>query len=353
MKNVELVHGKCGICGGTIGKDWAGENPSLGTSCRTCGMKSLRPRVFGKDHLELHVTKQAVFDPLFGTHSYYFDFAGTKVMVNGKIGSIRSTQGDCSWVNFEGGKEWGDPIKDLGYQNLIQIYKENGGETKPPTPNLREHKPQAVQLLDKPIFPVLVHKKDGQIQHIELEKPLRGGIDLGMATMFHAFCNTFVRFRFGLAQNLCCEGGFVGRNFEVRNFMQGFSNSRIGVSVRHKSMLNQQGVVVDLKDFKTLVFTQSLIDESVDRERQRVRNDRTTILVENPSVDLVLSTWATTLETLMRYDWRDVPFKTVEEIWECYCTMQSVLLNIMAPDVLEAALKYAKSANMKHFGQSY
>jgi hypothetical protein len=353
MKNVELVRGKCGICGGPIGKDWAGENPSLGTSCRNCGMKSTRPRVFRKDHLELNVAKQVVFDPLFGNHSYHFDFAGTKVMVNGKVGAIRSTQGDCSWVNFEGGTEWGDPIKDLGYQDLVRIHVENGGEMKPPTLNLREHKPQAVALLDKPIFPIFVHKENGQIQLIELDQPFREGLNSQMATMFHSFCNTFVRYRFGLAQNLCFEGGFIGRNFEVRNFMSGFSNSKVGVSVRHESMINQVGLVDDVKDFETLVFMQNLIDMSVGKEQQRIGKDRTTVLVENPSADLILSTWATTLETLMRYDWLKVPFSTEEEIWECYCTMQDVLLNIMAPEVLEAILKYARSWNMRHFGQSY
>lgn len=353
MRNIKLEKGKCGACGGPISVDWAGENPSLGTKCKDCSFKKPEPQVFGKDDIDLHVEKGIVFDPLAGKYEYYFEWSGTKIMVNGKEGIIRSTQGDCSWVKFDDKNDFGEPIKELGYRDLLQIYKEAGGETEPPVLDLPEHIPTPAALLDKPIFQVTVERSEnGRISHIILGERYQN-VPLPMARMFHAFCNAFVRFKFGLAQNLCCEGGFMGRGFEVRNSMQGFSNSQIMISVSYSSMMDQCGKIATLDDIKHYSMLQGLIDMTVSQEESRVKNDRSKILIEKPSPDLILSTWAKTMETLMRYDWTQEDFDTVGDVWSCYCKMQDVLVNVIDSDTLQQALEFAQGHTHQHCGQSY
>ncbi|MBI2021230.1 hypothetical protein HYS99_01815 [Candidatus Giovannonibacteria bacterium] len=351
MKNVELVKGRCALCRGPIDEKWT-EHPSLGTKCRDCSYKNPEPQVFGPENLEICVKKQVSFDPLFGVYDYYFEWAGTKVSINGKIGIVRSTQADCAWVIFDDTKRsFGEPIDELGYWDIFQIYKEAGGETEPPTLDLPEHIPQAVPLMEKPLIPLEIQKdRHDRIQNVSLrDSELRNcflGTDL--VQMFQAFCNTYVRFRFGLAQNLCCEGGFVGRNFEVRNSM-----GCLGISIDYSSSYDDINSVQSAEGLKTLAVTQELIDMTIEKEEKRIKKDRSKILVLNPSSELILSTWVTTLETLLKYDWRSQKYETIEDIWQCHCRIQDILLNIMPADILQEVLAFAKNNRAVHYGQSF
>jgi hypothetical protein len=139
LKSVTMAYGVCPICGGPISEDWAGKNPCLGTTCRNCADKS--SNIFAPENIEFCYQRYNKNNP----------FRGTKVMVNGQIGTIISTQGNCSWVSFPevDGKFAGIPrtehthpdlissselvIKGLGYWNLYDIHMASFS-TKPTIP---------------------------------------------------------------------------------------------------------------------------------------------------------------------------------------------------------------------------
>lgn len=358
LKNVELFQGKCAICRGPISKDWAGEKPSLGTKCRACSYKQPELHVFGPENVEIHVNKQIVFDPLFGTYKYHFDWAGTRFMLNGRAAIVHHTQADLAWFNYEDDDSkhsFGNAVNDLGYWDVLRIYKETGGETNPPALNLPDYTPTAIKLLDEPIIPVTIEKDDNEhIRSVRLGEMFTHYPKLPMSSMFHAFCNTFVRFKFGLSQNLCCEGGFMGRNFEVRNSMSGFANSMVSIHLTHTgSHIEQWGVIENVEQLRAAVLTQTFINMDLDQEEERIRNDRSKVLVENPSPDLVMSTWAFLMETLMRYDWTKVQYKTIDDVWQCFCRMQDVLVNVIPADVCKEILNFAQNKRHVHYGQSF
>ncbi len=98
MKNVTLVKGRCPKCNNGLDPKWCGINPTLGTVCRAC-KEEAHPqpaRVFGPENFEF----AAVVKSTRGRKPE-INFAGTKVMVNGRVGRIVITYGDASVVDFE------------------------------------------------------------------------------------------------------------------------------------------------------------------------------------------------------------------------------------------------------------
>ena len=351
MKNVELIKGKCAICRGPIDKQWAGENPSLGTMCRNCSDK--RDEVFGLENVEIVVQKHLRFDPLLGVHEYHFDWRGSRIMVNGKVGTIISPQADGDFVRFEGEKtrSLGTFIKGVGYWDLLRIYKAAGGETEPPALDFGSYTPTKAELLDEPILVVKVEMDNGNIHNIQV-----GNRSTGFGRMFaptelpnlstlHAFANLYVRYKFGLVHNYCAEGGFLGNDFEVRN-AEMFTGD-VGLSVRMNRLADDFRYVNTPEDFHRLAVKEGLVGMIAEREQSRPG------VIKDASAHEVLSTWVNVMETLLRYDWREFTFETVEDVWKHYCRMQDVLLNIMSVDELTEALAYVRKGKMTHCGSSY
>lgn len=93
MKNLTLTRGRCANC-----NDKIDGNRALGTVCAPCREDAhpLRVRVFGPENFEF----AAVVKSTRGRKPE-INFAGTKVMVNGRVGRIVITYGDASVVDFE------------------------------------------------------------------------------------------------------------------------------------------------------------------------------------------------------------------------------------------------------------
>ncbi len=99
MKNVTLVKSRCAKCNDRLDPKWCGVNPTLGTVCQECTEEAhpRRARVFTTENFEFKAAVEAVHGV-----KPTIDFTGTKVMVNGKVGTIVFTYGDCSVVDFDG-----------------------------------------------------------------------------------------------------------------------------------------------------------------------------------------------------------------------------------------------------------
>jgi hypothetical protein len=352
MENVTLVQGECSMCGAEIPESWADKNPPLGTTCQDCWGE--RKWLFGVENISFQVSVTESFDPVFDIHEYHFDFKGTTVMVNDKVGTIWSTQGDLSWVHFEDDEErsTGTPIKGLGYEELLRSYEATGAVVKPPATNFEPHQPEKVDLLEKPILAVHVRiNDDGNVSLIEVgsHSPHGGFIggrsELQIIPMLHAFCNLYVRYKFGLALNLVMEGGFLGKDFEVRN--AGVMTGGCGLKVRMNRVINDLRSVTDEDSFRTLAKTELLVANVIAHEQSR------TGVIQNADAELVLSTWVNTMETLLKYDWTEHKLDSVEAVWSAYCKMQDIMANILPTDELVEAFAYPKGGEMRHYGAAY
>lgn len=353
MRNVELIKGKCAICRGPIDKEWAGEDPSLGTRCRNCSFKNPEQKVFGRKNVEINVKKQVVFDPLFGRYEYHFDWKGSRIMVNGKVGTIVRPQGDGDFVRFEGEETGlGTFIKGVGYWDLLRIYKARGGDATPPPLSFPLYVPEKAELLTKPTLRVNVDVDERQktITSVWVGEN-RGtftrfgeGPEPPVLTMLHAFTNLYVRYKFGLAPNYICEGGFIGKNFEVRNGMFG----PVAISVRTGPFGEPFDHVRTPEDFLRYDTVHALLGQVYECEQSRPE-----VLGQDADATTVLSTWMFVMTTLLRYDWRREPYETIADVWQCYCRMQDILLNIMPIEELQGALDYARKGEMKHAGRSF
>lgn len=215
-QNVILIKGKCSICQGPIDEQWAGKDPCLGTKCRGCSYIKPEPQLFNAHNIDLEVKKEIHFDPLFGRWEYHFDWKGTKIMVNDQDGVILSTQADSAWVKFPTSENWGTPIKELGYWDLRRIYGEMGHSLDPDPMPFKPVVPTKQKLLDVSVIPMKFYRDEEGIQSITLEG---NAAPVEVISMLHAFCNLYVRRKFGLSPNFACEGGFFGTNFEIRNSM--------------------------------------------------------------------------------------------------------------------------------------
>lgn len=334
MKNVKLIQGRCAICRGPIDKEWAGEDPSLGTKCRTCAFKKPEPEVFGPKNVEIKVEKEIRFDPVLGVYEYHFDWAGTRIKVNGKVGVIVGPQADGDFVRFGDADRLSTFIRGVGYWDLLRIYKQIGGEVDPPPLDLPPHTPQKATLLDEPIVPVIVNtdRKRKMIHSIEVRV---GRFNIPFLNSLHALTNLYVRYLFGLEPNYACEGGFIGKGFEVRNFLW----SGVGINVR-MNPLEQE-----LKESRNIV---AFLDEMLYQKEQAQPG-----VLKDASAYTVLTTWALMMATLLRYNWCEEKIETTEDVWRCYCRMQDILLNIMPLEELQKALDYASKNRLVHFGMSY
>lgn len=350
MKSVELIKGKCAICRGPIGREWAGENPGLGTTCQNCFSK--KDELFGPENVKIKVEKRLRFDPLLGIHEYDFDWRGTKVMINGKVGTVQQTYlGSCAVVFPDDENHRETSIHTLDYWRLKDIYEATGGEAEPPALNFDQYIPAKAKLLDKPILEVKVEIDNGRIHSIKVgNRSTSGGrmfapTELPNLPTLHAFTNLYVRYKFGLVPNYCAEGGFLGRDFEVRN--AGLFTGGVGLSVRMNRLTDDFRHLNSLEDFHRLAVKEGLIGIIAEREQSRPG------VIKDASAHEVLSTWVNVMETLLRYDWRKFTLKTVKNVWEHYCRMQDVLLNIMFADELTEALAYVRKKKMTHCGSPY
>lgn len=348
LKNVELVRGKCAICRGPIDKKWAGENPSLGTMCEKCSLKRCEP--FGLENVEIRVKKRISFSPLLGVYEYVFDWDGTKVKINGRVGTVRDACcGSCSVVFPKDRGPWGMSIHSLDYQRLLEIYKATGGETEPSPLDFGQYTPTRAGLLDRPFLEVEVEMDNGNIYSISVDVTSTDSGCMFATTelrkslsIFHTFTNLYVRYKFGLAPNYCAEGGFHGDNFEVRNEICIGCVGRIALSVRMDRLAHDLRCVNSPEDLRYLAAKEGLIGMVLGEEQSRPG------VIKGASAYEVLSTWVNVMETLLRYDWREFTFKTVEDIWKHHCRMQDVLLNIMSADELTKVLAYCRQNKMTH-----
>ena len=350
MENVELIQGECALCREDIDEQWAGKNPSLGTLCQNCfGRKA---ELFKLENVELHVETFLTFEPLFNKYEYRFNWSGTRVMINGQIGTVIETNlGSCR-VKFPNSSEWGDTIKTLDYWLLKDIYEESGGEMNPPALDFEEHVPEKAILLDESILPVEVsmdeHGTPFSIK-VGTRSIIAGFVgtppELRILPMLHAYCNLFVRYKFGLAPNFAFEGGFHGHGFEVRN-AGGFTGG-CGLSVTMDRNARLFDGVQTEEDFRSMASRAGLIGFMVSEEERRAG------VVESASAREVLSAWAEVMETLLRYDWSTSSLDTVEGVWEAYCTMQDILLNVLTTDELQESLEFARGGRMTHAGSAF
>lgn len=350
LASVTLVKDECPYCTGPIAEDWAGKNPSLGTACRDCAYRKDKKELFGPENVHIVAKKELIFDPLFGNFDYHFDWAGTKIAVNGKVGTVMNTQADCAWIKFSDSENWGTPIKETGYWDLRRIYEQSGGKIEPDGIYFSKHEAKKTELLDKPILPIKVHMNDGLINDIEVgdwRNPdlLRPG-DIPFMHMLNAFTNLYVRYKFGLVPNFAAEGGFIGRDFEARN--TSFMSNNIGLSVSMDPIGKQLEYVRTPEELKNVAIIAGLLGMIYDREQARSE-----VKKQDANAYEILSVWINVMETLLRFDWTRMKNETPQDKWAAFNKMQDVLLNIMPEDELKASLKYARRNEMVHFGIHY
>lgn len=342
MQNITLVQGRCSVCNGPVDKEWAGENPTIGTSCRDHFSEG--HKIFGLDHVDLKVATQVVYDPLFGKYEYHFDFRGTKIKVNGEVGEIQQTYLDSSTVKFPGGSDWGASVCNIDYRRLRDLYEESGGQMTPPELSLPDHKPVKIELLDKPICPVIIEQQDGIVTSVKVRSWGTSHPNFPMYRTLHAFCNMFVRWKFGLSPNFATEGGFIGADFEIRNRMRGS-----GLSVWSRSARDDLRGVTDLKDIKTV-----LMGDMLQNMLYQPEQSRPDVALKQADAWNVVTAWAQIMETLLRYDWRNEPYETIEDVWSAYCTMQDVLMNLFdSEQALTQSLAYARNNEILHAGNPF
>lgn len=341
MKNRILTQGLCAGCNQPLDPEWCGSNPSLGTTCRDCYSDV---QVFGLDNVELMATRTLRFDPLFGVREYHFSFAGTKVLVNGREGVVAQTQADCAWVKF-GRDKLSTPIKGLGYWDLKDLYRDNGGIMEPGPSNFAPHTPTPVELLPEPLYPVFTESRPGWIYvHVGDWTMRDRRADFPFYGTLHAFCNLYVRWKYGLSPNFCSEGGFMGDGFEARN---AGGHPASGLSVSGRSLDQKLANVSRPEDAQTMQTLHRAEDlrNSLEQARPGV--------VQNATAETVIANWVLLMRTLLSYDWESMPYQTEQDVYACFCRMQDVLRNLLEPQELADALAFARDNQMVHAGSSY
>jgi hypothetical protein len=348
LTSIHLIEGKCAVCRGEIDPQWS-SSPSLGTVCRDCTYQKDRPEVFGPKNIKFVVEKTVEYDPLLGVYNYHFEWRGSKVRINGRVGTINSWQGDGSWVKFRGDEGWlGTFVRGLGYWDLLRIYRQTAGEEAVTPPPLRfpVHHPVKAELLPEPIIPIMVMVRDGQLRAVKLGGEYGEGTqEIAYLNSLHAFCNLYVRCKFGLAPNFAYEGGFLGRGFEVRNM---HSTSSVGLSIDTSGIEGDIRSAQTVEELLALSSGQDLLAAIYDREQ-----NRSEVVKKDATLEEVIGTWVVIMMTFLRYDWRQQSAGTVEEISQAFCKMQDVLLNILTPEELAEALSFMPDGKMTHVGSAY
>lgn len=341
LVNVQLTKGLCGICFGPIAEDWAGKNPGIGTKCKDCSWLTPKPHIFSAANVDINATSTVDFDPLTGRYQYEFSFLGSKVMLNGRLGRVTYVQGDMCDLNYGviDGQEVTEFVKGLGYSDFVRIYKEAGGVVDPPVLQFDDHVPQKCELLPEPLLPlVILRDANKRIHTIRLGGPFNAHKNMPIMETMQKFCNFYVRYRYGLSDNHSFEGGFIGRNFEVRNSMNGpglVVYSSRGVDDALKG-------VSSIKELETMSLMQNLMDFAVESEQARPN-----VIAKDASLEDILTCWSETMGTLLRYNWDEEKYVTVEDAWNNFCKMQDVLANIMSVDTIQAVLDYAQGKRAK------
>lgn len=330
LQNVELPNGPCVLCKGPIDPKWS--HGGLGAVCKKCFDR--RDEIFGPENVDIRVEKQIIFQPLFGWYSYQFDWAGTRVMINGRVGVVTQTYLGSCCVQFPDGKKYGDSIKNLDYWRLLAIYKESGGEVTPPPLDLPKHALEKQKLLDTPILKLEVSKKDGQIRSIQI-KDYESARQIPYLRELLAFVNIYVRYKFGLAENHAFEGGFIGLDFEVRNMMGGY-----GITIRGGALEELRHIATP-EGIWNCAVKWGLIGSTLKHEATRPE------VVKDASLDQVLATWSAILMMLLCYDWCQEEDSTIEGRWSCHGAMQRVLLNTLPEAELREVLDYAIAKNKR------
>lgn len=329
MQNITLVRGRCSVCDGPIDKEWAGNNPSLGTTCRDHFSEGYQ--IFQLENVELKVDPRIVYNPLFGTYEYHFDFQGTKIMVNGQVGKIWLTYFGSSTVKFPGDDKWGTSIKNIDYHRLKDLYEQSGGQIAPPKLDMPNHKPIKAELLDTPLYSVTIEHQGSVVTGVEVGSWETGNPDFPMYQTLYDYCNIFVRWLFGLSTNLGSERHLVGADFEIRHNMMGS-----GLLVQRCSSPYDPARDVELND---MLYQQA--------------QSRAKAMFKQADAASVIRVWAHIMETLLCYDWRSQPYETVEDIWRSYCSMQDVLMNIFNAETIAESLAYARSDEAQYIGFPY
>lgn len=336
IKNVQLKKGICPICWKAITKEWAGPDPCLGTICKECW--SPQVHVFEPENVLIKAEKHIVYNPLLNILKYDFDWTGTKVRINGQLGEVIYSQANLSCVKFSSLEDnetpFTDYIKGLGYYDLLRILKQRGCSINPPDPQLKIHSPSKEKLLSKPIAAVSPSLFKGYITGIFLGDD--GYCDVPLADMLHAFANIYVRYKFDLSFLFEYEGGFICKETAIKNLMPNDKGTCHGIQIIDNGQ--------EFQKFKTLISAESL-EKLVFSQPEKI---------EKYDLWMVMSTWAAIMETLLRYDWFKMPLHTaIEDVWNYYCKMQDVLLNILRPDDLKNVLVYAKNQAANHCGLAY
>jgi len=111
MKSAVLRRGGCAACGRRIDPDWS--NSGFGVVCRPCH----------NDDVKLFSPENFDFEPVASrtpTGDDY-EFEGTRVMINDRVGTLSWVYGDSSTITFDG-DDRGSSVK-LGYWELKHLYQ--------------------------------------------------------------------------------------------------------------------------------------------------------------------------------------------------------------------------------------
>lgn len=292
----------------------------------TCGDHPSTQAVFTHENVELVVSKAIYFDPLVGRYEYILDWSGTQVMINDRIGLVQARPQDIgSCTAWFDGEQESTYVSGIDDKILRRFYVETRGDLEPPPLALEEHRLQAAELLAEPFAPISIHRDEEtrQLSHLSIGSDAYGWRETSFPfyVTLHRFCNLYVRWRFGLGYE--SRGGFIGRGFRVEN----------------SHLLGRQlyGLVVYLGHPKNTPAVLEAV-RALDVEHAAMSAPE-----PNANIETVISTWATIMTTLLRYPWYDMPAQTIGDIWQNYCRMQDVLLNVLPVDDIHQVLAFAKT----------
>jgi hypothetical protein len=105
VKDLRFKPSGCALCGHAIDPNWS-SGSRLGSTCRDCYGQPL----FSPENFEFHTT--------VGDNGKN-DYAGTRVMIEGRIGTFETPCGDWSFVNFDGQPR----VVNIGFWELDRLYR--------------------------------------------------------------------------------------------------------------------------------------------------------------------------------------------------------------------------------------
>lgn len=286
--------------------------------------------------LEIKVEKSIIYNPLLGRYRYAFDWQGTKVEIEGRVGAIVGYPAlNASSIRFDG--ESRTESIGLGVDDLKRIFQEQGGELEPPALVFPPYIPARRRLRKKPYYEVrLIGGARGLINGVEIGVLRHGsfirGIDETTLPIFkdllRPLTNLHVRRKYKLLPSFSSEGGFHGKEFqefEVRN------------------AFNYPGVFVNSRDSERI---RRLIE--MGREPQfadhvaMLKKKRAKALRKERLLKYALEEWGFFMSELLRYPWWRLSYDSLTDKWEAYCRLQDVLLKLMSAEDAKALLAFAQ-----------